>query len=61
MFKIRAFFFIATLFTHLYVRVCVLLACGKHSHDRIILVRDEIWVHKSSSIPPLFIEVHVPS
>ena len=31
------------------------------SHDRIISQRGEFWVHKSSLIPPLFIEVAVPN
>ena len=28
-------------------------------HDRIISLREEVWVHKTNLIPPLFIEVPV--
>ena len=54
-------FFIITLFDRLYVRVGILLICGKHVHDRIISLRGGVWVHKANLIPPLFIEVPVPS
>ena len=37
-----------------------LLACGKHLHDRLISLSIEVWVHKTSLTPPLFIEVPVP-
>ena len=63
MFKIRAFF-ITTLFAWLYVRVDILLTCGKHLHDRIISLRGEIWTgevwaHKTNLTLPHFIEVPV--
>ena len=44
----------------LYVRVGMLLACEKHLDDRIISLRQKIWVHKTSLAPPLSIEVYVP-
>ena len=43
----------------LYVRIVILLACEKHLHDRILLLREKIWAHKTNLIPPLFIEVSV--
>ena len=46
----------------LYVKVAVLLTCGKHAHDRIISLKgEEVWDNKTSVTPPLFIEVIVPS
>ena len=30
-------------------------------HDRVISLRGELWAHKTSLTPPLFIEVSVPS
>ena len=60
MFKIIAFFMI-TFNTRLYVRVGILLTRGKLLHDCIISLRGEVWVHKTSLTPPLFIEVPVPS
>jgi hypothetical protein len=30
-------------------------------YDRIISLREDVWPHKTSLIPPLFIEVPVPS
>ena len=41
--------------------VDILLTCGKHLHERIISLREEVWVHKTSLTLPLFIEVSVPS
>jgi hypothetical protein len=32
---------------------------GKHLHDRIISLRGEVWAHKTSLTPPLFVEVSV--
>jgi hypothetical protein len=32
----------------LYMGVTILLTCGAHLHDRIILLRGEIWPHKTS-------------
>jgi len=49
------------LLTQLYVRVDILLSCGKYLHDRFISLRGEIWAHKNSLTPSLFIEVPVPS
>jgi hypothetical protein len=43
------------------VRVGISLASGKHLHDRIMPLRKEASVHKTSLIPPLCIEVPVPS
>ena len=60
MFKIIAFF-IMTLFARLYVRVDILLTCGKHVHDGIISLREEVWAHKTSLIQPPLIEVSVPN
>ena len=48
------------LLTWLYVRVDILLTCGKHLHDRIISPRGDVWDHKISLTLPLFIEVPVP-
>ena len=41
--------------------VDILLTWGKHLHDRIVSLSGEVWVYKTSLIPPLFIEVPVPS
>jgi hypothetical protein len=51
----------STLFTRLYVRFGILLTCGKHVHDRITTLREEVWAHTIGLTPPLFIEVPVPS
>ena len=59
MFKIVAFFMI-TQFVRLYVKVAILLACGKHLHDRIISLRMEACVLNTSLTPPLFIQMPVP-
>ena len=29
--------------------------CGRHSHNRIISLRGEVWTHKTSLTPPLFL------
>jgi hypothetical protein len=50
-----------TLFARLYVRVDILLTCGKHVHDRIISLREEVWAYKTSLIQPPLIEVSVPN
>jgi hypothetical protein len=42
------------------LRIGGLLACGKHLHDRIISLREDVWDHKISLTLPLFIEVPVP-
>ena len=60
MFKIMTFFTII-IFVQLYVRVSILLTCGKRLHDRIISLREQVWAHTTSLIPHLFIEVHFPS
>lgn len=52
---------IITPFAWLYVRVGNLVTCGKHVHDGIISLRGEVLAHMTSLIPPLFIEVMVPS
>ena len=59
-FKIGAFF-LTTLLIQSYVRIDILLTCGKHLHDCIISLRGDVWDHKISLTPPLFIEVPVPS
>ena len=59
MFKVIAFLIL--LFAPLYVRVDNLLTCGKHLHDCIISLREEIWAQKTSLTLPLFTEVPVPS
>ena len=40
----------------LHVSACILLTCGKHLYDRIISLRREIWVHKTSLAPPLLMK-----
>ena len=52
---------ITTLFTQLYVRVDILLTCGKHLHDRITSVRVDVLVHKASLTMTLFTEVPAPN
>ena len=42
------------------MRIGILLTCGKHLHDSIILLRGEVWTHKTSLSSPLFIGVPVP-
>jgi hypothetical protein len=44
-----------------FLRVSILLACRKHLYDRLNSLTGDIWAHKTSLIPPLFIEVLVPS
>jgi hypothetical protein len=54
-------FLIKTLFARLYVKVGILLTCGKDLHGRIISLRGELYAHRTSLIPPpLFIEVSMP-
>ena len=43
------------------MRVGILLTCGKHLHDRILALQGEVWVHKTSLKPSLFIEVPILS
>ena len=43
--------------SHFYVRAGILLTCGKHLHDRIISLREEVWADKTSLTLPLSIEV----
>ena len=45
-----------TLFVRFYVRVCVILRCGKHLHDGIISLRGEVWVNKISLTAPLLMK-----
>ena len=52
-------FFIITLLSRLYVRVGILLTCGKHLHDRIISLKGDAWDHNTSLSPPFSIEVSV--
>ena len=49
------------MFAQLYVRVGILLSCGKHWHDCIISLRGEIWSRISRLTPLIFIEVPVPN
>ena len=44
-----------------FLRVSILLACRKHLYDRLNSLTGDIWAHKTSLIPPLFIEVLVLS
>ena len=48
MIKIIMFFFIIKLFTHLYVKVSILLTCRKRLHDNIISLKRKVWAHKAS-------------
>jgi hypothetical protein len=41
-------------------KVSILLICGKHLHH-ITSLRGEVWAHRTSLIPPLYIEVPVLS
>jgi len=43
-------FFATKLVTELYWRIGILLACGKHLHDRIISLKGHIWANKTSRI-----------
>ena len=56
--KIRAIF-ITTRFTRINARVGILLTCGKHLHDLIVLVRGEVLAHITTLIPTYFIKVPV--
>ena len=38
----------------------IFLARGKHLHGRIISLRVEVWAHRTSLYPTLFIEMPVP-
>jgi hypothetical protein len=53
--------FTLTLFSRLSLRISILLTCGKHLHDHIILLRGDLWSHKTSLTPPCCIEVPVQS
>ena len=53
--------FIITMLARLYVKVGILLTCGKYLHDPIISLRGDGWTHKTSLSPPFFIEMFVPS
>ena len=50
---------IITLFALLYVNVGISFAYEKHLHDRIISLSEDVWTHKTSLAPTLFIEVPV--
>jgi hypothetical protein len=50
-----------TLFVWLYMRLDILLTCVMYSRDHIISLRRDIWAHKISLTPTLFIEVPVSS
>ena len=49
-FKIITFY----LFARLYVRISILLTCGKHLHDHIISVKVGVCVHETNLTPPSF-------
>ena len=38
-----------------------ILVCEKHFHDRIISLIGDVWTHKISLTPPLFMDIHVLS
>jgi len=57
----NTFFITNMLFAQLYLKVGILLTCGKHYHDHIISLRDEVLDYKTSLTQPLFIEVPVPN
>ena len=63
MFKVNKLYNATTLISKLYVRVGILLTCGKHLHDCTISLRVEVTRrgHKTSLTLPLFIEVPVSS
>ena len=55
-------FFKITQVASLYARVGILLTCGRHLHDHIIVLRPEVfWVHKTILTLLLFTEVHALS
>ena len=56
MFKIIVFVII-TLFPRIYVRVGILLTCGKHLPDHIGSLRVEVWAHIISLTPPRYLSV----
>ena len=60
MFKIIALYMMA-LFVQLYVKIDILLTCGKHLHDSIISLKWEILTHTTILTSPLFIESPAPS
>ena len=41
----------------IYVRVCILLTCGKHLPDHIGSLRVEVWAHIISLTPPRYLSV----
>ena len=45
----------------LHARLSNSLAGGNHMHIHIILLKGEVWAHKTILPPPSFIEVHVAS
>ena len=47
--------FMKTQFSRLYPSAGILLTYGKHFHDRINSLRRDIWAHKTSLTPSLFI------
>ena len=55
-------FCLASTYFRLYVRVDILLTCGKNLLDRIISPRGDVWANIISLAPPLcFIEFPMPS
>ena len=55
-------FFKITQVASLYARVGILLTCGRHLHDHIIVLRPEVfWVHKTILTLLLYTEVHALS
>lgn len=49
------------LLIHLYLRIGILLACGKRLNDHTISLRWEGWTHKTGLLPQLFNEVPKPN
>jgi hypothetical protein len=43
------------MFVPLYVRVCILLTCGKHLRDHIISLRGEVCAHRANFSLPLLL------
>ena len=39
---------------YMYMRVTILLTCGKHLHDIIILLEGEVWAHEASFTPTFY-------
>ena len=51
MYNVQDYIILFAAHSAIYVRVGILLTYEKHLHDRIISLRGEIWVHKTSLTP----------